>query len=97
MVNAIKERDCICVIYPKNQSGPNIAKHLFFQEKSHPETEKISSFNMSKFECAYYSTNEMVFFVLIPYESYSTIKQIFKLVYYIYLFIYFEYKLLVGK
>ena len=97
MVNAIKERDCICVIYPKNQSGPNIAKHLFFQEKSHPETEKISSFNMSKFECAYYSINEMVFFVLFPYESYSTIKHIFKLVYYIYLFIYFEYKLLVGK
>ena len=97
MVNAIKERDCICVIYPKNQSGSNIAKHLFFQENSHPETEKISSFNMSKFECAYYSINEMVFFVLIPYESYSTIKHIFKLVYYIYLFIYFEYKLLVGK
>ena len=97
MVNAIKERDCICLIYPKNQSGPNIAKHLFFQEKSHPETEKISSFNMSKFECAYYSINEMVFFVLIPYESYSTIKYIFKLVYYMYLFIYFEYKLLVGK
>ena len=97
MVNAIKERDCICVIYPKNQSGPNIAKHLFFQEKSHPETKKISSFHMSKFECAYYSINEMVFFVLVPYESYSTIKHIFKLVYYIYLFIYFEYKLLVGK
>ena len=36
-------------------------------------------------------------FVLIPYESYSTVKHIFKLVYYIYLFIYFEYKLLVGK
>ena len=87
MVNAIKEKDCICVIYPKNQSGPNIAKHLFFQEKSHPETEKISSFNMSKFECAYYSIYEMVFFVLIPYESYSTIKHIFKLVYCIYLFI----------
>ena len=97
MVNAIKERDCICVIYPKNQSGPNIAKHLFFQEENHPETEKISSFNMSKFECAYYSINEMVFFVLIPYESYSTVKHIFKLVYYIYLFIYFENKLLVGK
>ena len=80
MVNAIKERDCICVIYPKNQSGPTIAKHLVFQEKSHPETEKISSFNMSKFECAYYSINAMVFFVLIPYESYSTIKHIFKLV-----------------
>ena len=98
MVNAIKERDCICVIYLKNQSGPNIASiYFFFQEKSHPETEKISSFNMSKFECAYYSINEMVFFVLIPYESYSTIKYIFKLVYYIYLFIYFEFKLLVGK
>ena len=39
----------------------------------------------------------MVFYVLIPYESYSTVKHIFKLVYYIYLFIYFEYKLLVGK
>ena len=52
---------------------------------------------MSKFECAYYSINEMVFFALIPYESYSTIKHIFKLVYYIYLFIYFGYKLLVGN
>ena len=69
MVNAIKERDCICVIYPKNQSGPNIAKHLFFQEKSHPETEKISSFNMSKFECAYYSINEMVFLFLFPMKA----------------------------
>ena len=62
-------------------------KAFIFSRKSHPEMEKISSFNMSKFECAYYSINEMVFFVLIPYGSYSTIKHIFKLVYYIYLFI----------
>ena len=44
-------------------------KAFIFQEESHPETEKISSFNMSKFECAYYSINEMVFLFLFPMKA----------------------------
>ena len=71
---------------PKIKVDQTSQSIYFFKKKNHPETEKISSFNMSKFECAYYSINAMVFFVPIPYESYSTIKHIFKLVYYIYLF-----------
>ena len=76
----------MCYISQKSKWTKHRKAFIFFKKKGHPETEKISSFNMSKFECAYYSINEMVFFVLIPYESYSTIKHIFKLVYYIYLF-----------
>ena len=54
---------------PKIKVGQTSQSIYFFKKKSHPETEKISSFNMSKFECAYYSINEMVFLFLFPMKA----------------------------
>ena len=54
---------------PKIKVDQTSQSIYFFKEKSHPETEKISSFIMSKFECAYYSINAMVFLFLFPMKA----------------------------
>ena len=42
---------------------------FFFQEKSHPETEKISSFNMSKFEWHTTQSMKLYFLFLFPMKA----------------------------
>ena len=71
--------------------------HFFQEKKNIQKRRKFQVLICRSLNLHTTQSMKWYFFVLIPYESYSTVKHIFKLVYFIYLFIYFEYKLLVGK
>ena len=78
-----------CISLKSNWAEHGKFKAFIFPEKNLPQ--KISSlcpFNMSEAAMCVltkteYSINEIVFLVLIPNESYSTIKHIFIKLYYI--------------
>ena len=69
----------------------------FFKKKTIQKRRKFQVLICRSLNVHTTQSMKWLFFVLIPYESYNSIKYIFKLLYYIYLFIHFEYKLLVGK